>query len=62
MRGPCSRALFDFRYRSYDEFAKETYWPDFIARPASTKEGADPAVADAVVPPELADGWKAYAW
>jgi hypothetical protein len=37
-----------------------TYWPDFIARPATASTGAEPALADAVVPPDLAEGWRTY--
>jgi hypothetical protein len=36
------------------------YWPDFITRPAVKSGGPEPALTEAVVPPELAEGWKAY--
>jgi hypothetical protein len=37
-----------------------TYWPDFIMRPAATRGRGEPELTDAVVPPELEEGWKNY--
>ena len=37
-----------------------TYWPDFIMRPAVTRGHGEPELTDAVVPPELEEGWKNY--
>jgi hypothetical protein len=37
-----------------------TYWPDFIMRPAVTSGRGEPELTDAVVPPELEEGWKNY--
>ena len=37
-----------------------TYWPDFITRPAVASGRGEPELTEAVVPPELDEGWKAY--
>jgi hypothetical protein len=37
-----------------------TYWPDFIMRPAVKSGRGEPELTDAVIPPELEEGWKAY--
>jgi hypothetical protein len=37
-----------------------TYWPDFIMRPAVASGRGETELTEAVVPPELDEGWKNY--